>query len=352
MNTKNFGRYETLLGISGYGVYIPLYRLKQSEIAAAWKSDSRLTGEKAVAYFDENVLTLAYNACKSAISHAGVEPGDINALYLGTVSSPYSEASLAAHLANTLSLPDKAEAADFSASCRASIAALQAGLDAVKSGRLDNILIVGSDILVGAPGTNFEYTAGSGAGALVLSNNGVIAEYENSFFYTTGFADKWKNVESKYPTFGDTGFIRQYGYVEHVVKAAKGLMEKLGAKTENFKHAVFQQQESRMITEASKKLGFTPEQLNTGTTLESFGDTGSASILIGLSAILDQAEPGQKILAVSYGSGSSDALSFTVKEEVNHKREKSTPVKRYKENKKYVDYFTHLRQNRIIPRTD
>lgn len=340
------------MGISGCGIYVPLYRLKQSEIAAAWKVDTRLSGEKAVAYFDENVSTLAYNACKNAIRHVGIEPYNIDALYLGTVTSPYFEASLAATLANALNLPENAEVADFGASSRSSIAALQAGLDAVKSGRIDNILIVGSDILVAAPGTTFEYTAGSGAGALVLSNNGVIAEYEDSFFYTTGFADKWKDVDSKYPIYGDTGFIRKYGYVEHVVKAAKGLMEKLGAKAENFNHVILQQQESRMVSEASKKLGFTPEQFKAGMTLENFGDTGSASILIGLSAILDQAEPGQKILAISYGSGASDALSFKVTEEVNNKREKSTPVKRFKENKEYIDYFTHLRQNKVISRTD
>lgn len=340
------------MGISGYGVYIPLYRVKLKEIATAWKEDAQPSGEKSVAYFDENVLTLAYNACINAIKHADIKPSDINALYLGTVSSPYTEASLAAPLVNALGLPENVEAVDFGASTRASTAALQAGLDAVKSERLENILIVGSDVLVGAPGTSFEYTAGSGAAACILSGNGVIAEYEDSFFYTTGFADKWKNVESGYPLYGDTGFVRRYGYVEHVVKAAKGLLEKLGDSAQSFNHVVLQQQESRLISEASKSLGFTPEQLKAGMTLENFGDTGSASILIGLSAILDQAEPGQRILAVSYGSGSSAALSFKVNEKIYDKRENSTPVKSFKENKEYIDYFTHLRQNRIISRTE
>lgn len=346
------GRYKALLGISGYGVYIPLYRIKLKEIATAWKEDTQLSGEKSVAYFDENVLTLAYNACRNAIKHADIKPSEINALYLGTVSSPYIEASLAAPLANALGLPENTEAVDFGASTRAGAVALQAGLDAVKSGRLKNILIVGSDVLVGAPGTSFEYTAGAGAAACILSNNGVIAEYEDSFFYTTGFSDKWKNVESKYPSFGDAGFIRRYGYIEHVVKAVKGLLEKLGTTAQSFNHIVLQQQESRMISEASKSLGLTPEQLKAGMTLEYFGDTGSASILIGISAILDQAEPGQRILAVSYGSGSSGAFSFKVNKEIYDKREKSTPVKTFKENKEYIDYFTHLRQNRIIPRIE
>ncbi|WXG40298.1 MAG: hydroxymethylglutaryl-CoA synthase [Candidatus Freyarchaeum deiterrae] len=341
-----------MLGISGYGVYIPLHRVKLREIAAAWKEDSQLSGEKAVAYFDENVSTLAYSACRNAIKHAAVEPRDINALYLGTVSSSYAEASLAAPLANALSLPQNAEAVDFGASPRASIAALQAGLDAVKSERLDNILVAGSDVLVGAPGTSFEYTAGSGAAACILSGDGVIAEYEGSSFYTTGFADKWKNVESKYPSYGDSGFIRKYGYTEHVIRAAKGLMEKLGDSAGNFNHVVLQQQENRLISESSKSLGFTPEQLKAGMTIDNFGDTGSASILIGLSAILDQAEQGQRILAVSYGSGSSDALSFKVNEKIYDKRDNSTPVKSFKENKEYIDYFTHLRQNRIISRTE
>jgi len=341
-----------VLGISGCGIYVPSCRVKVSEIAAAWKVDTRLSGEKAVAYFDENVSTLAYKACRNAIRHAGVEPKDIDALYLGTVSSPYTEASLAAPLANALGLPEDAEAADFGASTRASIAALQAGLDALRSGRLGTILIVGTDILVGAPGTAFEYTAGSGAGACVLSGDGVIAEHEDSFFYTTGFADRWKTVNSMYPVFGDAGFVRRYGYVEHVVKAAKGLMAKLGLEQENFNHVVLQQQDRRMISEAARRLGFTPEQLKAGSTIESFGDTGSASVLIGLSAVLDQAEPGQRILLVSYGSGSSDALSFKVREEINSKRGNSTPVGSFTENKKYIDYFTHLRQNRIITRTE
>ncbi|MEM3593257.1 MAG: hydroxymethylglutaryl-CoA synthase [Candidatus Jordarchaeaceae archaeon] len=341
-----------MLGISGYGVYIPLYRIKLKDIATAWKEDAQPSGEKSVAYFDENVVTLAYNACRNAIKHADIKPSDIDALYLGTVSSPYIEASLAAPLANSLGLPENANVVDFGASTIAGAAALQAGLDAVKSGRLENVLIVGSDILVGAPGTSFEYTAGAGAAACILSSNSVVAEYEGSFFYTTGFADKWRSVESKYPVFGDTGFIRKYGYIEHVVKAAKGLFEKIGTTAQSFNHIVLQQQESRMISEASKSLGFTPEQLKAGMTLENFGDTGSASILIGLSAILDQAEPGQKILAVSYGSGSSAAFSFKVNEKIKYKREKSTPVKTFKENKEYIDYFTHLRQNRIIPRTE
>jgi hydroxymethylglutaryl-CoA synthase len=343
---------QKLLGISGYGVYIPLHRLKLKEIATAWKENTQPSGEKAVAYFDENVLTLAYNACRNAIKHADIKPSNINALYLGTVSSPYIEASLAAPLANALGLPENAEARDFGASTRAGTDALQAGLDAIKSERLENVLVVGSDILVGAPGTSFEYTAGSGAAACILSCNGVIAEYEASFFYTTGFADKWRNVESRYPLFGDTGFIRKYGYVEHVVKAARGLFEKLGNTAQSFNHVVLQQQESRLISEASKSLGFTPEQLKAGMTLENFGDTGSASILIGLSAILDQAEPEQRILAISYGSGSSAALSFKVNKKIQDKRKNSTPVRSFKENKEYIDYFTHLRQNKIILRTE
>jgi len=48
-----------MVGIRSYGAYIPLYRLERAEIVKAWQSPFPVPGEKAVANFDEDSLTMA-----------------------------------------------------------------------------------------------------------------------------------------------------------------------------------------------------------------------------------------------------------------------------------------------------
>ena len=53
-----------MVGIRAYGAYIPLYRLDRGEVAKAWRSPFPVPGEKAVANYDEDSLTMA---CAAAI---------------------------------------------------------------------------------------------------------------------------------------------------------------------------------------------------------------------------------------------------------------------------------------------
>ncbi len=79
-----------------------------------------------------------------------------------------------------------------------------------------------------------------------------------------------------------------------------------------------------------------------GTIVNALGDLGSASTFVGLAGVLDKAKPGDKILVVSYGSGSSSAMSLTVGTAI----EKSKPVatlEKYLKRKQYIDYVTYLK---------
>jgi 3-hydroxy-3-methylglutaryl CoA synthase len=53
-------------GIRSYGAYIPLFRLSRAEIARAWQGRPA-PGERAVAGYDEDSLTMAVAAARDCL---------------------------------------------------------------------------------------------------------------------------------------------------------------------------------------------------------------------------------------------------------------------------------------------
>ena len=62
---------------------------------------------------------------------------------------------------------------------------------------------------------------------------------------------------------------------------------------------------------AGKDLGFTEEQIKPGLLVPVIGNTYAGASMIGLTAILDIAKPGDRILQVSYGSGAGSDAFYT-----------------------------------------
>jgi hydroxymethylglutaryl-CoA synthase len=106
---------------------------------------------------------------------------------------------------------------------------------------------------------------------------------------------------------------------------------------------VFHQPNTKFPIRVGRGLGFTMDQIDPGLVAPKIGNTYAGSTPVGLAATLDIAEPGDKVFAVSYGSGSgSDAFIFTVQEAITEKRG-GPKVASFIDRKKYVDYATYLR---------
>ncbi|MHA1384556.1 MAG: hypothetical protein ACTSR3_12440, partial [Candidatus Helarchaeota archaeon] len=266
------------------------------------------------------------------------------------------ESSLAQDVAIGVGTKENITLADLNGSPRAVTSAIILCMDAIKSGRIEYGLVIGSDILVGGPGSPItsagsEYVSAAGAGALIIGNNGTIADIEASESINSPIKTKWRNLKDQYPRLGDGRFIRDYGFIANTNKVGRKLMEKM--KRPEYTHILLQQPHSQWFQRALGKLGVPRQNLKNkltapGSIIGKFGDIGCGCIPVGMADILDVAKAAETILAISYGSGGADALSLIVNENIESKRNKIKSVKSFSENKVYVNYNTHLRYNKII----
>lgn len=332
--------------ILGYGVYIPRYRVKREDIARAWDSSAR--GENCAAHVNEDSITMAIEAAQNAVTHSGVNPSALDAIYLGTESAPNIEQSAVGAIAATLGARPDIDMVDLGASPRSSIAALKSCLDAVAAGRIKSGLVIGSDCRSASPGSDLELTFGAAAAALVVGRGDGIATVEEIYTYSTEFRDTWRSSKDNYVKIFEPRYSREFGYSRHVAEAAKGLLSKAGLSVNSFQHAVLQQPDDRTPRATARSLGLSPKQTETGFLFPGVGDTGSSSLLLGLAAVLDKARPGEKILGISYGSGASDALIVAAGPGIENRRSRAKAVDRYCANKEYIDYTTYLKRRGIV----
>jgi hydroxymethylglutaryl-CoA synthase len=91
-------------------------------------------------------------------------------------------------------------------------------------------------------------------------------------------------------------------------------------------------------------LGFKKEQIATGLLVPVIGNTYAGAAIIGLTAILDVAEPGDRIFMVSFGSGAgSDAFVLTVTEAIRDRRDRAPRTQDYIARRTVIDYATYAR---------
>ncbi|MEJ8542776.1 hydroxymethylglutaryl-CoA synthase [Methanothermobacter wolfeii] len=338
-----------MAGIVGYGVYVPSYRIKVEEIARVWGDDPQaisrglVVQEKSVPGPDEDTATIAVEAARYAVKRSKIDPSKIGAVYVGSESHPYAVKPTATIVAEAIEATPQMTAADLEFACKAGTAGIQACMGLVDSDMVEYGLAVGADTAQGAPGDALEYTASAGGAAYVIGKEDTLAEITDTYSFTTDTPDFYRREGMPYPRHGGR-FTGEPAYFKHVLGAARGMLEKSGMSASDFDYAVFHQPNGKFYLKAAKKLGFESEQVKPGLLTPVIGNTYSGATPIGLAATLDVASPGDRILAVSYGSGAgSDAFIIEVTDGIEEKRELAPSVSEVIEEKRYVDYAVYAK---------
>ena len=334
------------VGIVGYGAYVPRYRIPAKEISKMWTGGVGGVPilEKAVNGLDEDVITMSIEAARNALDRGQIDPRDIRAVWVGSESHPYAVKPSSATVAEASGAVPNTQAADWEFACKAGTEAMQAAIAFVGSGMAKYALSIGMDTAQGRPGDALEYTAAAGGAAILIGlADESVATINGSYSFVTDTPDFWRRAHANYPSHGDR-FTGEPAYFKHVLGAAEALMEAVERTAADYDWAVFHQPNAKFPQRVAKQLGFKPEQIAPGLLSPRIGNTYSGSTMIGLTAILDVAKPGDRILMVSYGSGAgSDAFDIRVTEHIEAARNRATTTEAYISRRTEIDYATYTR---------
>ena len=300
--------------------------------------------EKSVAGLDEDVVTMSIEAARNALARADIEPERIRAVWVGSESHPYAVKPSSTIVAEALGITPFTQAGDWEFACKAGSEAMVAAMALVGSGMGEYALALGMDTAQAKPGDALEYTAAAGGGAFIIGPaEESLATIEGTLSYVTDTPDFWRREGQKYPEHGGR-FTGQPAYFKHIRNAVIHLLDDLGRSPEDYDFVVFHQPNTKFPKAAARDLGFSPQQMELGLLAPRIGNTYAGSSLIGLTAILDKAEPGNRILMTSFGSGAgSDAISFQVTEEITSRRDKALKTEDYINRRTEIDYADYLR---------
>jgi hydroxymethylglutaryl-CoA synthase len=324
-----------MAGIASYGAYIPIYRLNRAEITNAWGGMFPVPGEKAVAGYDEDSITMAVAAARDCLK--GVDRSKVDRLYFASTTSPYKEKMAASIVAGALGLRRDLYAMDFAGSLRAGTNALRAAIDAVDAKAAKCVLVTCAETRLGAPKGDKEITFGDGAAAFLVTSTGVAANIEGSYAIFQEFHENWRSDKDTFVRSWEERFIREAGYTKLVPEAIGVAMKQCKVAAADITKAAIFAADPRLLGNVAGKIGFDPMAQLQDPMFMTVGNTGAALPLMMLVAAMEDAKAGDRLMCVGYGDG-CDVLIMKTTEGIEKIKDKRG-IKHHLEAKKMIPNY-------------
>lgn len=266
--------------------------------------------ERRIAAPDETVASIGYEAAKKALEMAQLDPQAIELVVVATTSNSHAYPSAACQVQGLLGIND-AIAFDVAAACTGFVYALGIADQFIKSGKVKNALVIGSDINSRKLNPEDRTTLvlfGDGAGAVILSateEEGVISTHLHSS------SDKTNALVLSNENRGEaqSGYIAMQGQATFklaVRELANVVEETLSANNLDKKDLdwlIPHQANIRIISATAEKLEMDMSQVVL--TVEKYGNTSAATVPVALDeAVRDgRIQRGQLLLLEAFGGG-------------------------------------------------
>ena len=284
--------------VAGVGSALPRRRIDNEELAQrvdtsdAWIVERTGIKSRYIAEDGETTASLATDAARRALDHAGVAPGEIDLIVLATATPDQTFPSSATKVQAALGIND-CIAFDVHAVCTGFLYALSVADSMLRSGNAHKALVIGSETFSRILDWEDRATCvlfGDGAGALVLSAE----ETEDGILATKLHADGRHNdllfVDGGPSTTGTVGKLRMKGrevFRHAVVNLADVLNEVLagaGLTAADVDWVVPHQANARILDATAKKLGLPREKVIV--TVDKHANTSAASVPLAFDAAI------------------------------------------------------------------
>ena len=333
-----------MAGIVRYGSYIPYFRLDRKAIGGA--------GERAIASYDENSVSMAVEAAREALDGAVTHDGKgqhvrlpVDRIILGTTTPGYAEKLDAATMHAALDLPRGVGGAVMGGSTRVGATALQMGFDLAAAGRRP--LVVLSDVTLGAPGGTRESSGGDGAVAFALGpDEEAIVRVLGQASTTEEFLDVWRAPGEPFARQWEERFGAEL-LAPLMGEALQKALANAGVKPDTLWRIIVDSTNPRASRAVLAQIG-APKDHVADDLSTWVGRTGAAHVGLMLANLLDEAKPGARI-AVVVGADGADALILEVTDRIAKGRPRRS-VKQWIETKRAdLPYMTYLKWRGVMP---
>ena len=278
-----------MAGITAYGAYVPLRRLGQG--TQGW----RLPTEKAIAFYDEDSLTMAVAAAIDCLGD--MDRSEVDGMYVASTTLPYKEKMVATTIAAAVDLRKDILTMDCVDSLRSGTAALRMAIDAVKAGSAKKVLVTASDCRLGPPRSEFDQTFGDGVVAFLIGDDNEALTLEAYYSVSHELLDMWRDTGNTVNTWEDR-WVQEEGYMKVVPQVVKEFLEKYKVSLKDVTKVALYGNNQRRHSQVAKMIGISPEQL-ADPLYSTVGNTGTASALMMMVGILEEAKAGDTIMVVA-----------------------------------------------------
>lgn len=265
---------------------------------------------------DVEAIDLAEAAAREAIEKAGINPGDIGAVIVATISNTVQTPSLASLLADRVGVTP-APAYDVSAACAGYTYGIAQADALIRSGSAQYVLVVGAEKLsdfAKPTDRSISFLLGDGAGAAVVGpadEPGIgptVWGSDGSRWDAVGMdrplKDAFDDPDGEFPTLRQDGQAVFRWAVWDMAKVARQALEASGIGPEDLTAFVPHQANMRIIDEFAKQLGL-PDTVLVARDIAHTGNTSAASIPLAMHQLLvDHPEAaGGFALQIGFGAG-------------------------------------------------